>query len=195
MTASALSFVRLYTPVLGLLALSLWSHAAFGAETIYKCVNAAGAVSFSAKPCPGKAAQSRIEPETHVVSTPVLPGNIPGRKGMISPEPEPDPTPKHAPRPNVRDECRVEFFNVKRDLDRRFAELEATIRDAKLDYAQNSADLGAAQGSLVESDWSATLQQQRAEIEQRQRNAEAALPLLYAEEKSKFEELAQRCGK
>ena len=192
MTASAL---RLFVPTLGVLTIWLASSTAFGAETIYKCVNAAGAVSFSAKPCPGKAAQSTIEPETHVVKTPVLPGKIPGRKGLVSPEPEPDTAPKHAPRPVVRDSCRVELFNVKRDLDRRFAELENEIKQAKIAYEQNSTDLSSAQGSLVESAWSNELLRQRGEIETRLRSAETALPLLYAEEKRTFEELGQRCAK
>ena len=192
MTATVFSLVRML--VLWPVALSL-SQTAHAAETIYKCVNAAGAVSFSSKPCAGKAAQSTIEPETRVVTTPVLPGKIPGRKGMVSPDPAPDLTPKHTPRPIVRDSCRLELFNVKRDLDRRFAELESEIKQAKLEYAQNSTDLGSAQGSLVESTWSAELMRQRADIEARLRNAEAAMPMLYAEEKSTFEELGRRCAK
>lgn len=191
MLVSSASFLRIAVVILA----SSLVHGAYAAETIYKCVNAAGAVSFSSKPCTGKAAQSTIEPQTHVIKTPVLPGKIPGRKGLVSPDPEPDLTPKHTPRPIVRDSCRLELFNVKRDLDRRFAELEDAIKQTKLEYAQNSLDLSSAQGSLVESTWSAELMRQRADIEARMRNAEAALPLLYAEEKRTFEELAKRCAK
>lgn len=191
MAASLSLLVRAFLPIFAVATL----NPARAGETIYKCVNAAGAVSFSSKPCTGKAAQSTIEPPTHVLTTPVLPGKIPGRKGLVSPEPEPDPTPKHTPRPIVRDACRLELFGLKRELDRRFAELENEIKQAKLAYAQNSTDLGSAQGSLVESAWSAELVRQRAEIETRISNAETALVLLYAEEKRTYEELGQRCAK
>jgi|GEM_PF-3127086 len=176
-----------------LLSLSATSTAA---DIIYKCTAVSGAVTFSAKPCIGTAQAKKIEPRTTVVGAePVLPGNIPGRKGQISPEPPVDNTPHRTPMPQVLESCRKELFDLKRVLDARFIESETNLKNARAALEQNSSELGAAQTSKVGLEWGLILAEQRRAIEQRLRDSEAALALFYPDEKAKFEEIAKRCRK
>ncbi len=176
----------------------LLSLSATGAATdaIYKCTTASGAVTFSAQPCVGGAKAKKIEPRTTVVAAePVLPGNIPGRRGQISPEPPVDTTPHRTPMPQVLESCRKELFDVKRVLDARFTEAEQNLKNARLALEQNSAELGAAQTSKVGLQWGLILTEQRRGLEQRVRDSDAALTLFYPDEKATFEEIAKRCRK
>ena len=172
-------------------------HAAsFAAGAIYKCTAASGAVTFSAKPCAGSAKAKKIEPRVSVVSAePILPGNIPGRSGAISPAPTVDTTPRRTPMPQVLESCRLELFSLKRGFDTRFIELEQNLKSARAAMAQNTAELGAAQTSKVGLEWGLMLAEQRRAIEPRLRNTEAALALFFPDEKKQFEEIAKRCEK
>ena len=169
--------------------------ASLAAEAIYKCTTAAGAVTFSGKPCVGNAKVKKIEPPVSVVGAePVLPGNIPGRSGAISPVPPVDTTVRRTPMPPVLASCRLELFNLKRGFDTRFIELEQNLKRARAAMAQNTADLGAAQTSKVGLEWGLMLAEQRRAIEQRLKNAESALALFFPAEKTQFDEIAKRCG-
>ena len=166
------------------------------ADVIYKCIAASGAVTFSAKPCIGSAQVKKIQPVAAVVGAePVLPGNIPGRRGQISPEPPVDTTLHRTPMPQVLESCRKELFDLKRVLDARFVESEKNLKAARAALAQNTTELGAAQTSKVGLEWGLILAQQRRGIELRLQDAEAALALFYPDEKAKFEEIAKRCRK
>lgn len=166
------------------------------ADVIYKCTTASGAVAFSAKPCVGSAQVKKIEPRSAVVGAePVLPGNIPGRRGQISPEPPLDSTPHRTPMPLVLESCRKELFDLKRVLDARFIEAELNLKNARVALEQNSTELGAAQTSKVGLEWSLILVQQRRTIEQRLKDAQASLALFYPDEKARFEEIGKRCRK
>ena len=166
------------------------------ADAIYKCTTASGAVIFSAKPCVGSAQVKKIEPKAAVVGAkPVLPGNIPGRRGQISPEPPVDTTPRRTPMPPVLESCRKEMFDLKRVFDARFIEAELNLKNARADLAQNSLELGASQTSKVGVEWGLILVEQRRAIEERLKNAEAVLTLFYPDEQAKFEEIAKRCRK
>jgi Domain of unknown function (DUF4124) len=189
--------MRHFLIVGGCLVTLLGSPPMLAADAIYKCTSATGAISYSAKPCAAAAQVKKIEQRETVISRePVLPGNIPGRKGMISPEPAPvDTGPKHTPMPQVDASCRLELFNVKRDLDARFIETERSIKSENAALAQNSQDFSQAQSSKVGAAWSITLSEQRQGIEARLRNAQATLDNLYVEEKNRFEEIAKRCKK
>ena len=166
------------------------------ADTIYKCTTASGAVIFSAKPCVGSAQVKKIEPRVVVVGAePVLPGNIPGRRGQISPEPPVDTTPHRTPMPPVLESCRKEMFDLKRVLDTRFIEIELNLKNARAALEQNSLELGASQTSKVGVQWGLLLTEQRRAIEQRLKDAQAALTLFYPDEKAKFAEIAKRCRK
>lgn len=166
------------------------------ADTIYKCTAASGAVVFSAKPCIGSTQVKKIEPRVAVVGAePVLPGNIPGRRGRISPEPPVDTTPHRTPMPPVLESCRKEMFDLKRVLDARFIANEENLKNARAALAQNSLELSASQTSKVGAEWGLILAEQRRTIEQRLKDAEAALTLFYPDEKTKFAEIAKRCRK
>jgi Domain of unknown function (DUF4124) len=185
-----------------LTSLLLWSFAlscamqVYATDAIYKCTSATGAVSYSQKPCPSNAQVKKIEPREVVIShEPVLPGNIPGRKGLVSPEPAPETGPKHTPKPDVKESCKRELFNLKRDLDSRFISAEQTIKAETAALKQNSQDLGQAQSSKVGAAWSITLAEQRQGIENRLRDAQTALQNLYVEEQTTYQEIAKRCKK
>lgn len=170
--------------------------ATVAADAIYKCTTAAGAVTFSAKPCVGSAKVKKIEPPVSVVGAePVLPGNIPGRRGAISPAPPVDTTVRRTPMPPVLASCRLELFNLKRSFDTRFIELAQNLKRARAAMAQNTAELAAAQTSKVGLEWGLMLAEQRRAIEQKLKNAETELVLFYPDEKTQFDEIAKRCGK
>ncbi len=166
------------------------------ADSIYKCTAASGTVVFSAKPCVGSAQVKKIEPRAAVVGVePVLPGNIPGRRGQISPEPPVDTTLHRTPMPQVLESCRKELFDLKRALDTRFIRSELELKNARTALAENTTELGASQTSKVGLEWGLILAQQRRTIEQRVKDADAALTLFYPDEKAKFEEIGKRCRK
>ncbi len=166
------------------------------ADVIYKCTAAGGAVTFSSKPCAANAQVKKIEPRTVVVGAgPVLPGNIPGRRGAISPEPPADTTPRRTATPQVLESCRLELFNLKRGLDARFIAAEQGLKNARAALAQNTEELGAARTSKVGLEWGLMLAEQRRTIEQQVKDAEAALALFYPDEKAQFEEIGKRCRK
>jgi hypothetical protein len=165
-------------------------------DVIYKCTAASGAVTFSAKPCVGSEQAKKIEPVAAVVGAePVLPGNIPGRRGQISPEPPVDTSLHRTPMPQVLESCRKELFDLKRVLDARFVESEKNLKAARAALEQNTTELGASQTSKVGLQWGLILAQQRRDIEQRLKDAETTLALFYPDEKAKFEEIAKRCRK
>ena len=168
----------------------------FASDVIYKCSSATGAVTFSAKPCIGSTQVKKIEPRTVVVGAePVLPGNIPGRRGQISPEPPVDTTPRRTPMPQVIESCRSELFNLKRSLDTRFIETEQNLKNSRAALAQNTRELEAAQTSKVGLEWGLMLAEQRRVIVQRLKDADAELALFYPDEKARFEEIGKRCRK
>ena len=168
----------------------------FASDVIYKCSTATGAVTFSAKPCIGSTQVKKIEPRTVVVGAePVLPGNIPGRRGQISPEPPVDTTPRRTPMPQVIESCRSELFNLKRSLDTRFIQAEQNLKNSRAAMAQNTRELESAQTSKVGLEWGLMLAEQRRAIEQRLKDAEAAVTLFYPDEKAQFEEIGKRCRK
>ncbi len=167
----------------------------FAAETIYKCTSSTGAVSFSSKPCASNAQVKKIEPRNHVVAVPVLPGNIRGRRGQISPEPPVDTSPHRAPMPQVVESCRLEMFNLKRDFDARFASTERNLSNARAALAQNTTELTDAQTSKVGLEWGIKLAEQRRVIDAQLKDAEAAQVSFYPDEKAKFEEIGNRCRK
>ncbi len=172
------------------------SAAGMAGDVIYKCTSASGAVTFSSKPCVGGAQAKKIEPRTAVVGAePVLPGNIPGRKGQISPEPEVDTTPHRTPMPQVVESCRKELFDLKRALDARFIEAELNLKNANAALDQNSSELAAARTSKVGLEWGLLLAQQRQGIEKQLRDAQAAIAFFYPDEKATFEEIGKRCRK
>jgi hypothetical protein len=168
----------------------------FAADVIYKCSSPSGAVTFSAKPCIGSTQVKKIEPRTVVVGAePVLPGNIPGRRGQISPEPPVDTTPRRTPMPQVIESCRSELFNLKRSLDSRFIAAEQNLKNSRAAMAQNTRELESAQTSKVGLEWGLMLAEQRRVIEQRLKDADAELALFYPDEKAQFEEIGKRCRK
>ena len=170
--------------------------ASFASDVIYKCTTASGAVTFSAKPCVGSTQVKKIEPRIVVVGAePVLPGNIPGRRGQISPEPPVDTTPRRTPMPQVLESCRSELFNLKRSLDKRFIEAEKNLKNSRAALAQNTRELESAQTSKVGLEWGLMLAEQRRAIEQRLKDADAELALFYPDEKARFEEIGKRCRK
>lgn len=176
-----------------LLALSANSAAA---DVIYKCSTASGAVTFSAKPCVGSTQVKKIQPRAAVVGAePVLPGNIPGRRGQISPQPPVDTTLHRTSLPQVLESCRKELFDLKRVLDARFIESTQNLKNARAALEQNSTELAAARTSKVGLEWGLILTQQRRDIEMRLKEAEATVALFYPDEKAKLEEIAKRCRK
>jgi hypothetical protein len=163
-------------------------------STIYKCTSATGAVSFSAKPCAGTTQIKKITPaRTVLADEPVLPGNIPGKGGRISPEPQLDTAPRRTPLPPVTKDCRSEAYNIKRELDRQFTDLNAAIKADSALLEQNSRDLSQAQSSKVGVQWGIMLTDERRIIEARLRTANAALVEFYPQEKAKFDEIGVRC--
>lgn len=170
--------------------------ACVAADVIYKCTAPSGAITFSSKPCAGSEQAKKIEPVAAVVAAePVLPGNIPGRRGQVSPEPPVDTALHRTPMPQVIESCRKELFDLKRVLDARFIESEQNLKAARAALEQNTTELGASQTSKVGLEWGLILTQQRRGIQQRLQDAEAALALFYPDEKAKFEEIAKRCRK
>jgi hypothetical protein len=165
------------------------------AETIYKCTSNTGALTFSSKPCPTNAVVKKIEPRDHVIDIPVLPGNIRGRRGQISPQPPVDTSPHRAAMPQVLESCRMELFNLKRAFDARFADTERNLTTARAALAQNTAELTDAQTSKVGLEWGIKLSEQRRAIEAQLKDAEAGLVIFYPDEKAKFEEIGSRCRK
>ncbi len=166
------------------------------ADAIYKCTSASGAVTFTAKPCVGNAQVKKIETKPAVVGVePILPGNIPGRRGVISPEPPVDTTPRRTPMPQVLESCRKELFDIKRALDARFIESETNLKTARAALDQNTSELEAARTSKVGLEWGLILAQQRQAIEQQLREADASMTSFYPDEKATFEEIGERCRK
>jgi hypothetical protein len=165
-------------------------------KPIYKCTDAGGAISFSTAPCQGKSVATKIVPTQHEVgSEPVLPGNIPGRRGQLSPPPVLDTRPKRLPTPAVGESCRTELFSLKRELDNQFNATDVILTTERAALQQNSRELNEAQTSKVGAAWSLTLTEQRRAIEARLRDAETARTQFYPDEKRRYEELAQRCKK
>ena len=172
------------------------SPASFASDVIYKCTTATGAVTFSAKPCVGTTQVKKIEPRIVVVGAePVLPGNIPGRRGAISPEPPVDMTPRRTAMPQVLESCRLELFDLKRSFDTRFIAAEQNLKNSRAAMEQNTRELESAQTSKVGLEWGLILAEQRRAIAQRLKDADAELALFYPDEKARFEEIGKRCRK
>ena len=108
------------------------------ADAIYKCSTATGAVTFSAKPCVGSTQVKKIEPRAAVVGAePVLPGNIPGRRGQLDQGQQGSTKPQRTPMPPVLESCRKELFDLKRVMDARFSQYQQNLKNERAALAHN----------------------------------------------------------